>query len=396
MNIIFFSNPDFFGNQLRPAFNSMPRFTKMLADGMSEKGHEVKIWAPQTRFFNLPAKGTIKKWMGYIDQYILFPIEVRKRLANCSADTLFVFTDQAQGPWVPLVAARNHVFHCHDLLAQLSALGEIKENKTGWTGRQYQKYIRHGYSMGKHFISVSHKTKEELHKLLPGNPVSSNVVYNGLNELFTPYDSPKARIELSTATKLNLTTGYLLHVGGNQWYKNRSGVIEIYNAWRSTYKTNLPLLLIGEPLSEEITSLLNSSPFKADIHVFSGLNDDMVRLAYAGAEVFIFPSLAEGFGWPIAEAMASGCPVITTNEAPMTEVAGNAGFLIPRRPNTNEEAKKWALDAASAVNAIVNFPAKKRKSVIKDAIDNAKRFDNATYINSIESIYYKISNHSYS
>jgi glycosyltransferase involved in cell wall biosynthesis len=81
-----------------------------------------------------------------------------------------------------------------------------------------------------------------------------------------------------------------------------------------------------------LTKSLESSPYKADIHWLSGIDDEHVAHAYSGAAVFLFPSLGEGFGWPIAEAMASGCPVVTTDEAPMTEVAGEAGFLIPRRP----------------------------------------------------------------
>ena len=80
-----------------------------------------------------------------MDQYIVFPIEVKLKLLNCSKETLFVFADNALGPWVPLVKNRYHVMHCHDFLAQQSAFGLLQENKTGVTGKYYQKFICLGY-----------------------------------------------------------------------------------------------------------------------------------------------------------------------------------------------------------------------------------------------------------
>src|SRR5215217_217932 len=235
MHIVFFSNPDFFGSQKRPAFSSMPRFTHMLAEGMANRGHSVSIWAPGSTLFKFPVSGVLKKWMGYLDQYVVFPSDVKKRLKESPEETLFVFTDQAQGPWVPLVHNRRHVMHCHDFLAQWSALGVIAENKTGWTGRRYQRFIRNGFGYCRNFISGSQKTNDDLQKLTNTRHAGLSVVYNGLDDLYRPMNSAKARTVLANKIGLELKDGYLLHVGGNQWYKNRSGVIEIYNAWRSKY-----------------------------------------------------------------------------------------------------------------------------------------------------------------
>lgn len=387
MNIVVFSNPDFFGSQKRPQFSSMPRYTNMIADGMAERGHHVTLWSPKSTFFELPFKGVVKKWMGYIDQYVVFPADVKRRLKNCAPDTLFVFTDQAQGPWIPLVHKRAHVMHCHDFLAQWSAMGKIKENRTGWTGKQYQKYIRKGWAKGKHFIAGSFNTNKELQQLI-NKPISSDVVYTGLDKSYAPANVQKTRAALSENTGINLSEGYILHVGGNQWYKNREGVIEIYDAWRALEKSNLPLLLIGAPPSAQIINLIEQSRYKNDIHVIIGLEDDEVKKAYAGATVFLFPSLAEGFGWPIAEAMASGCPVITTNEAPMTEVAGSAGYLIPRR--TTQDLAGWTQCAAKVIQKVVELPDYERNKVVEASIKNAKKFDAETALDQIENIYNNI------
>lgn len=390
MNIIFFSNPEFFGDQSRPHFSSMPRFTRMLAEGMQNRGHKVEVWSPRSSLFRIPAPGPVKKWMGYADQYLLFPAEIRRRFKECAPDTLFVFTDQAQGPWVPMAAGRHHVIHCHDFLAQWSAMGKIAENRTSWTGRRYQSLIRQGYSHGKHFISVSQNTRKELHLLLPESPLSSSVVYNGLNSCFRPCNPLNARKTLEDTARLDLTEGYLLHVGGNQWYKNRPGVVRIYNTWRSLYKTKLPLLLIGEPPAPSLLKMIEESPFRADIHMLSGMEDELVRMAYAGASVFIFPSLAEGFGWPLAEAMASGCLTVTTDEAPMTEVAGKAGFFIPRMPAEDVLKAHWAAEVAAIVNKALNLDQAERRAAVAASLKNVKRFDPVRSLDRIEAIYQHI------
>jgi len=383
LKIVFFTHPAFIGSQ------SMSRYAALLNEGMKRRGHKVELWYPQPGFFQLPFPPAIKKWFGYIDQYIIFPIQVRRRLKNYSSDTLFVFTDQALGPWVPLVADRPHIIHCHDFLAQRSALGEFAENHVSWTGRKYQALIRRGYKKGKNFISVSEKTKQDLHHFLETIPSFSEVVYNGLTQPFVPGDTEKIRKILSAKTKIDLNDGYLLHVGGNQWYKNRSGVIYIYDAWRSLNSKKLPLLFIGEPPSQNLLKTYKESAYQQNIHFLSDVGDKDVCLAYAGASVFLFPSLAEGFGWPVAEAMASGCPVITTNKAPMTEVAGNAGFLIAAMPANKLQVKEWAIEAGKEIENILSLSGEEREWIINEGIINSGRFDTEIVLDEIEAIYKK-------
>ena len=80
----------------------MPRYAQMLSDGMKLRGHHVDIWSPKPIFYELPFN-SIKKWLGYIDQYVLFPLIVKFKLLKIIKETLFVFSDQALGPWVYLV-----------------------------------------------------------------------------------------------------------------------------------------------------------------------------------------------------------------------------------------------------------------------------------------------------
>lgn len=386
MKIVLFTHPDFSNSQ------SMPRFAKMIGSGMVERGHTVEIWTSKGRFINLSNNPTFRKWLGYIDQFLIFPNEVRSRLKKNSTDILFVFCDQSLGIWVPLVNKLPHIIHCHDFLAQQSALGEIKENPTSYSGRIYQKLIRKGYQKGNRFISVSEKTKVDLHNSLVVTPEFSGMVYNGLNRNFEIKDIGLSYDKLKTETGFDFSSGYILHIGGNQWYKNRIGVIEIYDSLRINTNTNIPLLMVGAKPSLSLMKRVEESPFKADIHFLVGIQDEMLNYLYSGAKVLLFPSIAEGFGWPIAEAMASGCIVITTNEAPMTEVAGDAAFLISKRPFDTPGIKQWSTDSAGVLYHVLNLNDDDRKKIINAGIQNVKRFNAKDALDAIERIYLKTLN----
>ncbi len=384
MKIVIFAHPSFAAHQ------SMPRYANMLLNGMKERGHEVIIWQPKARFYKLPCFKFFKKWLGYIDQYIIFPIEVKLKLFKTAKNTLFVFADQALGPWVPLVKKNKHIVHCHDFLALKSALGMIAENPTSFTGKLYQNYIRNGFSKGKYFISISKKTQQDLHELHQGIILSSVVCYNGLNRPFRVLSSKESRSLLEVKLNLTLTDGYIMHIGGNQFYKNRKGVIEIYDTWRSRFAKQVPLILIGYEPSDELYISYNNSVFKDDIHFITNLPDEYINGAYSGALCLLFPSLDEGFGWPIIEAMASGCPVITTNKAPMNEVGGNASFYIDRKPNDIMLLKEWKEEAASVLEKVISLSDFERKERIEIALNQSEKFTTEYSLNAIEAAYKEI------
>jgi glycosyltransferase involved in cell wall biosynthesis len=385
MKIVFFAHPLFLGSQ------SMPRFVNMLADGMERRGHEVEVWSPEAYFSNIPVKG-LKKWLGYMDQYLVFPQSVKSKLKKKGGDVLYVVSDHALGPYVPLIADLPHVIHCHDFLAQRSALGEIPENVTSASGQKYQAYIRNGYSRGRNFISVSEKTRTDLAKFLREKPERSEMVYNGLNPSFKPLPVASSRANLGSKLNMDLSNGYILHVGGNQWYKNRVGVIGIYDKWRKLYGIDLPLLLIGQPPSESLQKKYEQSAWKKDIHFFSDVDDEAVSTAYSGASVFLFPSIAEGFGWPIAEAMASGTLVVTTNEAPMLEVAGDAAFMVERRPLADSEQEQWTDGAALILNKAITLNENERAEAVQKGLINVSRFKLEDALDNIERIYKQVLN----
>lgn len=384
MKIVLFTHPSFLEHQ------SMPRYANMLLDGMKERGHEVVVWSPKARFYKLSFFNLFKKWFGYIDQYIVFPLEVKLNLLKSSQDTLFVFADQALGPWVPLVKNRKHLVHCHDFLALKSALGMIPENPTSYTGKLYQNYIRNGFSKGKNFISISKKTQQDLQELHQGKIVNSAVCYNGLNRTFNALSPVECRSILGTKLNIVLTSGYILHIGGNQYYKNRKGVIEIYDAWRRINKEEIPLILIGSEPSDELKVAQQKSLFKEDIYFITNLSDEYINIAYSGAICLLFPSLDEGFGWPIAEAMASGSLVITTNRSPMNEVGGLAAFYIDKKPSDIMLLNAWKDESAKIVEKVFSLSTMQRNEMIEKSLTQSQKFTAEYSLNAIEVVYKEI------
>lgn len=382
MHIVQFVHPNFLASQ------SMPRFAKMISDAMRARGHSVIIWTASPWAYRLPCPKRFKKWLGYIDQYILFPIQVRHRLAGLPPDTLFVFTDQALGPWVSLVANRPNVIHVHDFMALRSALGEFKQNLTGWTGRQYQAFIRRGFALGSAFVSDSKRTFVDLHRFLLKEPRVSTVVYLGLNYSFRCL-TPAEYVPKLNGARLNVPrSGFLMHVGGNQWYKNRCGVLEIYIAYVKQVQNPLPLWMVGELPAAELQTMTHRIPAEGEVKFLTNLSDEQVCAAYSAARLMIFPSLSEGFGWPIAEAMACGCLVLTTDEAPMTEVGGEAAFYIPQRPH--REAGDWATQAGGYVEHILALPPDKVASRRELGVKQVAQFDAERAINAYEKIYQQV------
>jgi glycosyltransferase involved in cell wall biosynthesis len=361
----------------------------MIYQGMTQRGHKVEVWKPFPLVYNLPVLKSMKKWLGYVDQYVLFPLQVWLRLRRTSKNTLFVFADQALGPWVPLVKDRPHVIHCNDFMALHSALDDFPQNRVSLTGRYYQAFIRWGFSQGSNFISISDKTQDDLHGFLQNTPKLSLRVYLGLNYPFIPLAHYEAINVLRCHGLKVPSRSFLLHVGGNYWYKNREGVLHIYRAYCVLVKQPLPLWLLGEESTTNLQALAEDLPNGGQVDFLTGLPTEAIQAAYSMAKMLIFPSIAEGFGWPIAEAMACGCPVLTTGEAPMTEVGGDAAIYLPSMPSMGA-TDDWAKECAEKVLEVINYSVDTRAACCRLCLQQAQTFNVDVALDQYASVYYSV------
>jgi len=369
---------------------SMPRFATMLGKGMKTRGHDVEYWTSGSMFTNLlrPLPKQLHKWAGYADDFLIYPTILRSKVSSLSRDHLVIVADQGLGMWVPEITTLPHVVHCHDLLAIRSAQREFPENQISPTGRFYQSKIRSGLSTAANFISVSEATRNSLHSIL-GIPTGiSEVIPNGLNRRLSPMPLEEAasylRVPLPSTKERPI-----IHVGGNQWYKNREGVLQIYAAYAATEPHPAPLWMIGREPNPALQLLAKKVPAPGHIRFMTDVSDKELSAIYSLAAILLFPSLEEGFGWPVAEAMACGCPVITTGIAPMTEVGGDAAVYIPRA-GLSSERSEWANQCASVLRITLDLPQHTRNEMITRGLERASGFDLNVFLDRCEAVYRKI------
>lgn len=178
-------------------------------------------------------------------------------------------------------------------------------------------------------ITVSQYEKDRIVKRLGVNPDRIHVVYNGIND--QRFHSRRSiAAENFVKIKYQLPDEYILFLGNQSCRKNPVSVLEAYVKYATSTDNPLPLVTPGlsqQFISEKLAGL--NHPFDHSLFYTPGyIHDADLPDIYRASTLFLFPSLAEGFGMPIVEAMACGTPVITSNVSCMPEIAGNAGLLI--------------------------------------------------------------------
>lgn len=361
----------------------MQRFAELMERELALRGHKVRLLRPAPR---LNRSGSaplgIAKWLGYLDKLILFPL-LLKRVAR-RFDVVHI-CDHSNSFYLPSIQNKPHVITCHDVIAIRSALELESNSSTGWSGKALQKMILGGLNQAATVACVSMNTRRELLEVSKLKPHSAVVIYQGINYPYSPMPHQEAMATLSSLGKEraieNLdSTPFIFHVGGNQWYKNRLGVLRIYQELRTLPKGSiLPrLIMAGKPFDEEMRKFVNQHHLTEWVVEIPNCSNEQLRAFYSSARVMLFPSLAEGFGWPVIEAQACGCPVLTSNFAPLTEIGGEAAIFCD--PKDEREV-------ARQLDALLSESEKDRDARVHGGLSNAKRFSPQKMIDSYLELY---------
>lgn len=366
-------------NYLPDRQQSMQRFATLLEQELQRTGHTVKVSRPVPILgYFKPSPHGLGKWLGYIDKFLIYPLILgwQKQWADvihiCDHSNAF-YADHLQG--VP------HLVTCHDLLAVRSALGEIQENRTRWTGQKLQSLIVKGLNRSQLIACVSESTRQDLMRLTTVKESATTLIYMGLNYPYTPMAESEWRSHLEPLG-LGPDTPFLFHIGSDAWYKNRPGVLEIFRQLvQGQGLTHLRLAIAGSPLADHSWEFIRAHGLTDYIVELGGVSSETLRALYSAAIALLFPSLQEGFGWPIIEAQACGCPVFTSNDTPMTEVGGNAAVYL--NPRQLPQAAQVVADHLNP-EALANM---REKGLV-----NVRRFQSATMIRRYLEVYEKAYN----
>ncbi|MCS7287390.1 MAG: glycosyltransferase family 1 protein [Anaerolineae bacterium] len=174
-------------------------------------------------------------------------------------------------------------------------------------------------------ITVSECTKKDAMRFYNIPEEKITVIYEGVSPRFHPVSS---EIVGAVRLKYGLPERFILYVGTIEPRKNLIALLEALHYLLTTY--HLQLVIVGKKgwLYEGFFRRLRELGLEERVHFTGYVPDEDLPALYSAADLFVFPSLYEGFGLPVLEAMACGVPVICSNTSSLPEVAGDAALLV--------------------------------------------------------------------
>lgn len=182
-----------------------------------------------------------------------------------------------------------------------------------------------------HIIAVSQATASDIEAFY-GRTKNVHVIHHGVDhdQFYVPPAIQKQQAQQELVKYYPVTSNpYLLYVGQIQPRKNIERLVEAFEQLADEYPS-LHLLIAGSHgwKQQPIIQRIQASSRSSAIHLIGRVPDTLLPALYWNAQAFVLPSLYEGFGMPILEAMASGCPVVTSTTSSMPEISGKAAVLV--------------------------------------------------------------------
>lgn len=266
----------------------------------------------------------------------------------------------------PLFTTCKRVVIVHDV--HMRAQREF--NSSLWFYLYYIPFIEKAIKRADLIITISDFAKLQIEKYMKIAENKIIVVYWGVDQLFLSDTSIRV-FELVSAQYKILNDKYFLFVGTLEARKNVERIVEAFNVLQKCAGfnyTDLKLVIVGKPSisqfsdrSKEIKALVIKYELEQKVIFCGFVPDDQLVALYANALCLLFPSLYEGFGFPIIEGFAMGTPVITSNICSMPEVAGEAALLVDPYSVADLENKMELMRGDSNLRSRLIACGKKRK-----------------------------------
>ncbi|MDA0204598.1 MAG: glycosyltransferase family 1 protein [Acidobacteria bacterium] len=231
--------------------------------------------------------------------------------------------------WVPLSTPRPYVATLHDLNNILFPTAEgskLKENLSNSA-------LRLGLKRAAKVIAVSNATKRDAVKRLGLSESNLEVVYDAVDDQVAQpvTDGERQR----TLERYSVADPFILYAGRIQVHKNLPRLVDAFAVVKArlekhTKLHSLKLIIIGDDIGAlpEVRHAVLRTRVQDSVRFLGFVPVETLRVFYASAEAFAFPSLYEGFGMPPLEAMANGTPVVTSNVSSLPEAVGDAAELV--------------------------------------------------------------------
>jgi glycosyltransferase involved in cell wall biosynthesis len=233
--------------------------------------------------------------------------------------------DQGLAWYSKFLRSARIIVTVHDLIALMASRGVLDVDRSTKAQNLLLRPSMDGIRKAQRVIAVSSETADCLMRYLGIPSERISVIHDPIESTFYPLCNAERR----TAREKWFADAEhaIIHVGTPWRYKNRIGAIKSFALVRSRLPGAQLYLIHGEPTVSESRFVEQASLADAT-HFLPPVKRSELREIYGAADALIFPSLYEGFGWPPAEAMACGCPVVCTTAGALREVVSDAALVV--------------------------------------------------------------------
>ena len=268
------------GNYAPDRQESMLRFASLMERELAARGHDVTLLQPKA--YTAPvAKFGLSKWFGYVDKFLLFPRTLKR--AKRGYDVVHI-CDHSNAMYAKHLVGTPNVATCHDVLAIKSALGEVPQNTVSSTGKKLQALIIGGLKVAQYVVCDSAISEVDMLRVTGRAAKDSTVVYLSLNYPYKPKPREEALAVLDRL-KFDGRVPYYIHVGGGAWYKNRLGLLEIFDKLQQKLENKATrMLFVGEALGPEMQEFVAAHGLTERVFHLSNVSNDDLEAAYSLSE----------------------------------------------------------------------------------------------------------------
>jgi len=341
---------------------TMPEFSMdVYADGLVaglktvRPEWEIVEVAPQP--FDRTSRSWLLRFSKYYERFWHHPQNVKRQEVD-----IFHVMDHSDGHlayWLQKTG-KPVVVTCHDLINFFYPQNLYGSVQLPFISHATWQYSVRGMRKANHIVAVSNNTAQDVTKILGIECDRITVVPNAVEPIFRTL--PKQEIELFRLQhQISSETTCLLNVGSNHPRKNILSILKVLHVLKNQ-QVPVHFWKTGSDFNDEQKAFIKTHQLK-DLITYLGKPDRQTLVQiYNAADILLAPSIQEGFGMTVLEAMACGTPVITSNVSAMPEVAGDAGILI---------APTDISAIADAVHYLRSNPVN-RKSLIEQGMSRTK------------------------
>jgi len=338
--------------------DGIARFVRNILVGLQQIDHENQYFLFSRAHFALPFESP--RWKKQIHRGVPFRLSYASLRTRGRVPALDVFWATGHTFPLGLPAATRKIFTVYDLVWKVCPETMQRENL-----REFKRFVAKAIAVADKIVTISESTRRGLLDAFKLDPANVRVLYPAPESLFSPLDKGDAAKYI--ADKYGVSSNYICTVGTIEPRKNIPRLVKAIKLLRDRGGFSHQLLIAGPPgwnCAGIYDCVSQVALTELEVRFLGRVPDEDLRALYAGAALFVYPSIYEGFGIPLVEAMASGAPVVASNAPAIPEVVSDSAVLFSAHSPE---------DIAEAIRAVLN-DAELRRQMVEKGFDRARAF----------------------